>query len=311
MNIAYFDPLNRAWNRMTDILFHPFDLAKWLVIGFAAWLAGLADGGGGGGRAFGVDPNDFPSRHNISQGLDEIGNQFLEHALLLPFILTAGLLLLVFILALVWVSSRAKFIFLDNVVQNRAAIVDPWSSYSAQGNSLFLWRLGFGVLVFLTLGVVLLLFIGPAAGFSIGGGFRGLSIAAMALAGVLVLIIGLGASYVSLFLEAFIIPIMYKYRLSTTEAWRYFLPWLKSHSLQFVVYGPFVLLLFMVFAIVFAIACLLTCCVLALPYVGTVLMLPIIMTYRILSLEFLAQFDPGFDLFADVVTDEVVDEIIE
>jgi len=48
MNIAFFEPLNRAWERMKHILFQPFDLAKWLVLGFSAWLAGLADGAGGG-----------------------------------------------------------------------------------------------------------------------------------------------------------------------------------------------------------------------------------------------------------------------
>ena len=75
------------------------------------------------------------------------------------------------------------------------------------------------------------------------------------------------------------------------------------------------LLLYILFAIVFAIACLLTCCVLALPYIGTVLLLPIIVTYRILSLEFLAQFDPGFDLFSNLDQDgaheQVEDEVEE
>jgi len=37
--------------------------------------------------------------------------------------------------------------------------------------------------------------------------------------------------------------------------------------------------------------------VVALPYVGTVIMLPIWVTYRLFSVEFLAQFDPGFDVF--------------
>ena len=36
MTIRYVQPLTRAWDRMVHILFQPFDLAKWLVIGFAA-----------------------------------------------------------------------------------------------------------------------------------------------------------------------------------------------------------------------------------------------------------------------------------
>jgi hypothetical protein len=41
----------------------------------------------------------------------------------------------------------------------------------------------------------------------------------------------------------------------------------------------------------------LTCCIVGLPYVGTVILLPLYVTYRIFSLEFLAQFDPEFDVF--------------
>jgi hypothetical protein len=43
MQIAYLEPLGRAWERMKLALFKPFDLHKWLVIGFNAFLAGLAD----------------------------------------------------------------------------------------------------------------------------------------------------------------------------------------------------------------------------------------------------------------------------
>ena len=49
MQIAYFEPLNLAWERMKHILWRPFDLAKWLVLGFSVWLAGLVDGAGGRG----------------------------------------------------------------------------------------------------------------------------------------------------------------------------------------------------------------------------------------------------------------------
>jgi hypothetical protein len=50
---------------MKHILWRPFDLAKWLVLGFSCWLAGLADSASGGGWKWIVDENDFPGRHNI------------------------------------------------------------------------------------------------------------------------------------------------------------------------------------------------------------------------------------------------------
>ena len=58
MRIGYFEPLTRAWERMKSILWQPFDLAKWLVLGFSAWLAGLADGAGGGGGKYVFDDGD-------------------------------------------------------------------------------------------------------------------------------------------------------------------------------------------------------------------------------------------------------------
>ena len=145
--------------------------------------------------------------------------------------------------------------------------------------------------------VLLLLFFAPAATLSFSEALAGLSYAAMVF-GVLVMIcLGIVAAFVALLLEAFVIPIMYKYELKATEAWRYFLPWLKSRPLPFFLYGLFVLVLGLLFVVFFGLLCVLTCCIVALPYVGTVILLPIWVTYRLFSLEFLAQFDPGFDLF--------------
>ena len=37
--IEIFAPFGEAFELTKKILFQPFDLAKWLVIGFSAWLA--------------------------------------------------------------------------------------------------------------------------------------------------------------------------------------------------------------------------------------------------------------------------------
>ena len=41
MQISFVEPLSRAWERMRRMLFSPFELGRWLVLGFSAWLAGL------------------------------------------------------------------------------------------------------------------------------------------------------------------------------------------------------------------------------------------------------------------------------
>src|SRR5262249_39647350 len=45
--IQIFKPFGDAFELMKKVLFQPFDIRKWLVIGFAAWLANVGAGGGG------------------------------------------------------------------------------------------------------------------------------------------------------------------------------------------------------------------------------------------------------------------------
>ena len=79
MNISYSDPLINGWARMKKILFSPFDLNKWFMIGFTAFLASLADchGGNGGGTnnkvGRGVDIGD------IAEFPATAWNWFLDH----------------------------------------------------------------------------------------------------------------------------------------------------------------------------------------------------------------------------------------
>ncbi len=296
MRIEYFEPLSRAWERMKHILWRPFDLAKWLVLGFSCWLAGLADSAGGGGWKWIVDENDFPGRHNIFNGhgsYEELGGALIW----LPLIFIVIMAVAAILVLVLWLSSRAKVIYLDNVVHNRAQIVEPWHRLRDLGNSLFLWRLGFVVACGLVALVLLMLFFAPAATLSFSDALSSLSYAAMVFGVIIMICFGFVAGFVALMLEAFVVPIMYKYELKATEAWSSFLPWLKTRPWQFVLYAVFVLALIFVFLCIFALICVLTCCIVALPYVGTVILLPFYVTYRLFSIEFLAQFDPGFDLF--------------
>jgi hypothetical protein len=296
MRIAFFEPLSRAWERMKHILWRPFDLAKWLVLGFSCWLAGLADSAGGGGWKWIVDENDFPGRNNIYSGhgsFEELGGALIW----LPLIFIVIMAVAAILLLILWLSSRAKLIYLDNVVHSRAQIVEPWNRLRDLGNSLFLWRLGFVVVCGLVVLVLLMIFFAPAATLSFSDALAGLSYAAMVFGVIILICFGFVAAFVAMMLEAFVIPIMYKFDLKATEAWSYFLPWLKTRPWQFVLYALFVLALVFVFVCLFAVVCVLTCCIVALPYVGTVILLPFYVTYRLFSVEFLAQFDPGFDLF--------------
>ena len=65
--ISVVEPVSPALERVKQMLFKPFDLAKWITIGFCAWLAGLGESGGGGGFNYGNHyDNNSGSRRNSS-----------------------------------------------------------------------------------------------------------------------------------------------------------------------------------------------------------------------------------------------------
>ena len=45
--INVIEPISPALARVKRMLFQPFDLGKWFIIGFCAWLAGLGESGAG------------------------------------------------------------------------------------------------------------------------------------------------------------------------------------------------------------------------------------------------------------------------
>jgi hypothetical protein len=295
VEIAYFDPLGRGWTRMKTCLFAPFDGRKWLVLGFTAWLAGIFENGNG---TAGMDwTTDRESWSDWSGGaadwLAAIGVGIVAVMVTLA-VVVLGLVLL-------WLSSRFELVFLDNVVRNEGAVRAPWTRWAARGNSLFVWRFFFFLVVLILAGGVVLTG-AVMTGVTAGVGLRELSWVTIAVfVAALIGFVLLPAAYVNLFLGSFVVPIMYRFDVSTSEAWRRFLPMLRDHLFHFLVYGIFYLVLNVMAVAFLVMVGLFTCCVgfllIALPYVGTVFTLPIWVTLRAFSVEFLAQFDPELRLF--------------
>lgn len=311
-NIRYWAPLEEGWERMKALLFRPFDLGLWLVLGFSAWLAGLGSGPGSGG----ANLSDSPK--HIGRSLRHAVEPLFHSMFVLSLVIFVGLAVFLLIILLLWLSSRGKFIYLENVLRQRAEIVEPWGRMRRLGDSLFLWRLAFLLAIVVLLAFVVMV---PAA-FAIASGgtsVDGLSFFALSSFGLIfvlaAVVFGVGIAVVGLFLDAFVVPIMYRFDLKATEAWKFFLPWLKARPGAFILYTLFCLLLFMGYGLIALLACAVTCCLAALPYVGTVVMLPLLVTYRYFSLGWLAQFDPGFDFFSPLEPgddfDEAEDEVVE
>src|SRR5690606_22233939 len=93
--------------------------------------------------------------------------------------------------------------------------------------------------------------------------------------------------YISLFLKDFVVPIMYKHRIGVLSAWKEFLQLFSAHILSFIGYGLFVFVLGIAIVIGVILFGLLTCCigllVLAIPYIGAVILLPVNYTLKAFS----------------------------
>jgi uncharacterized membrane protein len=306
MQYSYSEPLDHAWQRMKSILFRPFDLGRWFVLGFTAWLAQLATGySGGASERFNFsDDWDDPSFQGIVSGVEDTVRTFFDHpwaVMLIGMFMVVGFL---FWLLILWISSRGQFMFLDNLVHARTEVKVPWSEFRNQGDSLFLWQVVYSLIVFVVMGAV------AAAGLLLLFPALALEPAAVAvvplaiLAGTAGFILIAALVFIEFFLTQFIVPIMYRHRLSTLDAWRRFLPIFKDHPGGFVVFGLLYFVLMLVGWILFMVGGLVTCCfglvLLVIPYIGTVVSLPLHTFARYFSLEYLGQFGDDFQLMQPV-----------
>ena len=194
--------------------------------------------------------------------------------------------------------------FLDNVVHNRTLVKQPWAQFKTLGNSLFCWNLGFGVIAFF----ILVIPAGGAAWFtytqmeaSNWAGIKSDTVWSLVGMGLVLFILMLVLGFVTVLLEDFVIPIMYKHGLKTNDAWRKFLPMLRQRFWQFILYVLWRILLGMGAGVAVILFGLCTCCIgfipLMIPYLGAVLLLPVSVFFRFLGLEYLRQFGPEYDLW--------------
>src|SRR6266480_1152510 len=130
--IEIFKPFGEAFELMKKILFQPFDFKKWLVMGFAAFLAALS-----GGFHSSLSPfsrwTGQRDEKAIAESFRELGSIEQMDWWMIALLVLGGLIILALVLALMWLGARGRFIFTDCVVRNRAEIVAPWKEFRVQG----------------------------------------------------------------------------------------------------------------------------------------------------------------------------------
>jgi hypothetical protein len=299
--ISVTAPLTPAWERVKTVLFRPFSLEKWLLIGFCAWLANLGGGGGGGGGGANFSTERGHVR-NVRRTFEH-ARDWVMHNLhwLVPVAVGLALLGIILWLVFAWLSSRGRFMFLYCVAGNRGEVHIPWSQYAAHGNSLFLFRIVLGLIAFVLVAPLL----------SVGVWLIASAVSAshtnvpfvMGAAGLVLLALTLGLVFLvtGKLTTDFVVPIMFLSTPICLAGWRQFMDLLAAHVGHVLLYLLFQIVIKMVIAFCVLAAVLLTCCLggclLALPYVGTVFLLPVLVFERSYSLYYLAQFGPRYNVF--------------
>jgi|CXWL01.1.fsa_nt_gi hypothetical protein len=254
--IKFTDLITKSIKRTKLILFQPFLLKKWLRLLLIGVLAGVITGGGiGGGRSVDsskkadaapelnplkremtvdssstsesaetkTDQRSSEFKAVIRQGISYLAafppNVLFGISFVLVFVFTGAMLFIM------WLNSRFKFVWLHAIIQNDAAISNPFRQYRKEGNSFFKLEIVAGLVVLISLGLL-----GTWAYFGLAsaGFFKhpvaSVATAMVSLAGAFVIFIaGLILICVwAVFVDHFVVPIMAINKETYLPAWNKF-----------------------------------------------------------------------------------------
>ena len=301
-NISVTVPVSQAIERVKMMLFRPFDPSKWFTIGFCAWLAGLGSRGfsfnyGGGSQHKGG------SGGRTAQEVFQQARGFVMNNLfwILPLVVVLVFFCLAVGVVLLWLRSRGQFMFLHCVALNKAEIDVPWRKFAVEASSLFVFRLVLG-LVWMILMVPFVIFTALLVIRMINRGAPDMHVI-IPLIGVGLIFIALGLVFfvVGKLTTDFVVPIMFLRRCKCLDGWREFRRLLSAHFARFTVYLLFQVVLGLAIGVMVLTAIIATCClagcVMLMPYLGTVVLLPVLTFNRSYSLHYLAQYGREYDAF--------------
>ncbi|MBK8998306.1 MAG: hypothetical protein IPM35_21495 [Myxococcales bacterium] len=291
-SISVTEPVSRAIEHTRRVLF-PFNAGKWLTLGFVAWLAHLGEGGG---SSFNLPDTSGRGSGGSGPGLGPALDWLRDN---LSMVVTVGVVVLLLGIALgvamTWVSSRAKLMFVHSVARDEAKVEEPWRRFAERGRDLFWVRLWIGLLG-LGLLVVALAIAGVLAWPDLSRGvFESGALLGLLLGGAVLVLGGLPLTVAAMLIDDFVVPTMYLNDEPVGPAWRR----VKSEVISgrvwtVVLFYLMKFLLGLVTGLIALVATCITCCIVALPYIGTVFLLPLFVFNQAYVLYFLEQFGSGW-----------------
>jgi hypothetical protein len=204
-------------------------------------------------------------------------------------------------LVFTWLNSRGRFMFLHCVALDKAEVVLPWHKFARQGNSLFLFRVLLGLIgSVLTLPLVAVLVVSIFRMIERGEPSAGGILAC--IGAVLILVaVAIVFALIGKFTMDFVVPIMFLRGIGWRKGWGEFWRLLTANLGRFVIYILLQIVLAMAIGAILVVVVLATCCIagcfMAIPYLGTVLLLPLLVFSRAYSLHYLAQYGASYDVF--------------
>jgi len=194
--------------------------------------------------------------------------------------------------------------FVHCVAGNIAEVAVPWNKFSRHGNSVFVFRIVIGLIFLFTVGLPIAAAV--FAGIAIGAtGFNPAAIAGLTGAIFVAVVVAILFGLIAKFTADFVVPIMFLNTESVVTGWKQCLALISGNKAQMALYILFQIVIWMVIAFIAMAICLVTCCcccclvvLFVLPYIGTVILLPLIAFKRAYSLFYLRQFGTQFDVFS-------------
>jgi hypothetical protein len=288
-NIEVFKPFGEALEVTKKILFQPFDLKKWFVIGFAAWLSNI----GSSGYNFKFRETDWEN-NPVLQNVRETLHQ-LPHSVLILCIFVFIALVLVLVIVVAWLRARGRFMLVDCIVKNRGVIAQPWREFRKQGNSYFLFALLVGLIIGIIVTATALPFVVPVIRSGTRPHLHDFYLLCTIVLWALVLFLFI---FAWMLISHFMVAVMYRRRCRAGEAFRISISLVRDYPGEITLYCLFWIALAIAVGMASCVVILATCCIALLPYIGTVIMLPIFVFLRAFGLRFIGQFGPDYDVWA-------------
>jgi hypothetical protein len=254
MDVSFGLIIKESFDWMVRVLFKTFNLKKWIALTFIAIMAGYLSfnlnmnmgGNDRGNNALRSCPSGAVILSSL--GVVEAGEgreiepplleqepvesqttisscpNFLNDSSDYIILWIVGACVLIIMVLFTWLSSRFRFIFIEDIIKNEGSIKLPWSNNVLLGNSLFKFYLIYtliylGILgAFIFRGYVSLKALGV---FSENANVPFLKIlgSILPLAGFCILFILL-AAVIYFFVENMVMPIMYKKKQAFISSWR-------------------------------------------------------------------------------------------